>query len=82
MSRQPNEIFYRADSMPRPYPAAPRAAHNFPGPPRDLFVPSTNERVGMNDQGRPSGSPLRVKIRLELELDAPPLRDLRLHVLS
>ena len=22
-----------------------------------MFVPSTNERVGMNDQGRPSGSP-------------------------
>ena len=27
--------------------------------PRDLFVPGMNERVGMNDRGRPSGSPLR-----------------------
>ena len=27
--------------------------------PRDLFVPAMNERVGMNDRGRPSGSPLR-----------------------
>ena len=27
--------------------------------PRELFVPAVNERVGMNDRGRPSGSPLR-----------------------
>ena len=37
----------------------PAPPHNFPGMPRDLFVPGTNERVGMNDRGRPSGSPLR-----------------------
>ena len=29
------------------------------GMPRELFVPAMNERVGMNDRGRPSGSPLR-----------------------
>ena len=29
------------------------------GTPRDLFVPAMNKRVGMNDRGRPSGSPLR-----------------------
>ena len=48
----------RGEALPRPYPATPRAAHNFPGPPRDLFVPSSNGRDGMNDQGRPNGSPL------------------------
>ena len=46
----------RGAAMPRPHPAAPRAAHNFPGPPRDLFVPGMNERLGMNE-GDPVGRP-------------------------
>ena len=45
--------------MPRPHPVMPRVAHHPEAPPRDLFVPAVNERVGMNDRGRPSGSPLR-----------------------
>ncbi len=44
--------------MPRPNPATPRVAHHPEAMPRDLFVPAMNERVGMNDRGRPSGSPL------------------------
>ena len=43
-----------------PYPAAPRAAHHPEAMPRDLFVPAVNERVGMNDRGRPGGSPLHI----------------------
>ena len=45
--------------MPRPHPVMPRVAHHPEAPPRDLFVPAVNERVGMNDRGRPSGSPLQ-----------------------
>ena len=36
-----------------------RRRHHPGALPRDLFVPAMNERVGMNDRGRPSGSPLR-----------------------
>ena len=47
------------EALPRPYPATPRGAHRPEALPRELFVPAMNERVGMNDRGRPSGSPLR-----------------------
>ena len=47
------------EALPRPHPAAPRAAHRPGALPRELFVPAVNELVGMNDRGRPSGSPLR-----------------------
>ena len=49
----------RGEAMPRPHPVMPRVAHHPEAPPRDLFVPAKNERFGMNDRGRPSGSPLR-----------------------
>ena len=60
-SRQPNEIFYRADSMPRPHPAAPASptfstwrgsmANPSPEIPTVLVAPS-HDRAGMNDSGR------------------------------
>ena len=52
-------VAHNPRGMPRPNPATPRAAHHSVAMPRDLFVPGMNERVGMNDRGRPSGSPLR-----------------------
>ena len=49
----------RGEALPRPHPATPRVARRSEAMHRDLFVPAVNERVGMNDRGRPSGSPLR-----------------------
>ena len=43
----------RGEALPRPHPATPRVAHRPEALPRDLFVPGMNERVGMNDGGRP-----------------------------
>ena len=53
----------RRPPLPRPclarIPRRPASPTTSEAMPRELFVPAMNERVGMNDRGRPSGSPLR-----------------------
>ena len=53
-------FFCLADSVASPSSGGAQRRPPFPeAMPHDLYVPATNERVGMNHRGRPSGSPLR-----------------------